>query len=109
MSAPASAVAYYDQDGNAITEEQAALHELYDHEGNVIAQYHQPYDVAGVRTTFHASQNSILIECYTYNDLRNATKERERAELLIMILFVTEPLLAYGAYRLAVLKRNGRT
>ena len=91
------ATEYYDSFGNQITEEEAALNEIYDSQGNVIAQYHQPNDVVGVRMQWNAD-GGVMITINTASDLRDAEYQRNARNNLITTLLVIEPAAALAAY-----------
>lgn len=84
---------YYDENGSEISAEEAALHDIYDREGNVIAQYHRPYEIAGVTQTYY-SDDEISIRCYTRADVRQAAQERETKQQIIWCLYTIEPAAA---------------
>ena len=91
------ATEYYDSFGNRITEEEASLNEIYDRQGNVIAQYHQPNDIVGVRMQWNAD-GGVMITINTAFDLRNAELRRNARNNLITTLVALEPAAALAAY-----------
>ena len=92
-----TATEYYDSFGNRITEEEASLNEIYDRQGNVIAQYHQPNDIVGVRMQWNAD-GGVMITINTAFDLRNAELRRNARNNLITTLVALEPAAALAAY-----------
>lgn len=99
--------AYYDEQGNEISAQEASIHYVYDREGNAIAQYHQPYDVTGVRMVQHTTDDGIDITVNTAADIRMAEYERNMRVNLIILFFTLEPLLAYGVYCLLKRQKKG--
>ena len=91
------ATTHYDSQGNEISAQEASIHYVYDREGGVIAEYHQPYDVTGVRVQY-AADDSIDITVNTAADIRMAEHERNLRVNLITMIFAIEPLLALLAY-----------
>jgi len=94
-------VEYFDGYGNPIPEEEATLHRLYDNEGNVIAQYHRPSDVMGVRRTTYSDGRTVIGIC-SEQDYRNAVLIRENRINLCIFLYALEPLLALAAYQIII-------
>jgi len=94
------ATEYIDENGNPLSKEEAEAIELnyiYDKDGNVMAAYHQPYDVMGVRIQ-HTADGKVDILVNTAGNFRLAEYERNRQINLISLIFTLEPLLALAAY-----------
>lgn len=91
------ATTHYDSQGNEISAQEASIHYVYDREGGVIAEYHQPYDVTGVRVQYTAD-DGIDITVNTAADIRMAEHERNLRINLLTMIFAIEPLLALLAY-----------
>jgi len=92
-----SATAYYNANGDEISPDEASLSEIYDRQGNVIAQYHQPNDVMGVRMQWN-TEGGVLITINTASDLRDAEYQRNARNNLITTLLSIEPAAALAAY-----------
>jgi len=99
---------YYDGYGNPISYAEANPEsELYGKNGEVIATYHCPPDVMGIKTRFDTDGSVLDIMIYSEQDYRRAENNRQQRLNLITCIFAVEPLLALGVYTLFKPGKNG--
>ncbi len=92
---------------SAVSAADATLEHIYDREGNVLASYHRPYSVTGIRCSFDTDGEIATIMVWDEWDERLASVQRENICLVLCALYVLEPVLAYGVYCLMNNKKKG--
>lgn len=81
-----------------VSAEEAALEQIYDTEGNVLASFHRPYSVTGIRCTFDADGEISTIMMWDEWGERLAATQQSNMHFVLSALYILEPLMAYGVY-----------
>lgn len=94
-------------DSAVSAEEDPTLEYMYDMDGNVLASYHRPYSVTGIRYSFNADGEISTIMMWDEWDEQLAAEQQKSMNFAISALYILEPLLGYGVYCLLNNKKKG--